>query len=122
MAANTAVVTAADGVVREFPCDLLLERKAILVEQVGGEAIGGVMGGANQLWIPGLPAKYFVRDVVSIRLEERDWPPHIDLEGFVDDGNQYLNRPNVSVGAYYSCHAGQTAVFEGTASDYAAPS
>ena len=48
---------------QSFPLDFLLERGAIVANRVNGEDIMSVMGATNQLWVPGLPAKYFVRDI-----------------------------------------------------------
>ena len=60
---NTVTFVGADGMEQSFPLDFLLERGAIVANRVNGEDIMSVMGATNQLWVPGLPAKYFVRDI-----------------------------------------------------------
>ena len=64
---NTVTFVGADGMEQSFPLDFLLERGAIVANRVNGEDIMSVMGATNQLWVPGLPAKYFVRDIREIR-------------------------------------------------------
>ncbi|MFR5093111.1 MAG: hypothetical protein ACLTDR_15000 [Adlercreutzia equolifaciens] len=44
--------------------------------------------------VPGLPAKYFVRDIREIRFTNEEVPPVIGP--FIDDGHDYTNRPNVA--------------------------
>ncbi|MEG0016499.1 MAG: molybdopterin-binding protein, partial [Gordonibacter sp.] len=78
--------------------------------------IASVMGATNQLWVAGLPAKYFIRDIVNIRFtQEREVPI---IEPFENDGHDFTNRPNVSVRADYVGHVGEPLTFEGYADDY----
>ena len=91
---NTVTFVGADGMEQSFPLDFLLERGAIVANRVNGEDIMSVMGATNQLWVPGLPAKYFVRDIREIRFTNEEVPPVIGP--FVDDGHDYTNRPNVA--------------------------
>ena len=116
MPANTVVLTAADGRVQALPLQPLLERGAILVDHVNGEPINHSFGGYNQLMVPGLPARYFIRDIVAIDFEERDNPPL--LPAFEKDGHDFTNRPNVSVQGNYLFHVGDVARFEGYADDF----
>ena len=89
MKKNVVLFTCADGREERFSLKMLIERGAIVVNKVNGEDVAGVMGGANQLWIPGLPAKYFLRDIVRIEfLSEQEEPV---LPDFVDDGRDYQN-------------------------------
>ncbi|MDO5043320.1 MAG: hypothetical protein Q4D92_07405 [Slackia sp.] len=116
MAANTVVLTAADGRVQALPLASLVERNAVLADHVNGEPIEHSFGGFNQLMVPGLPARYFVRDIVSIEFEERDVPP--SFPAFEDDGHDFTNRPNVSVQGKTVFRTGETARFEGYADDF----
>lgn len=116
MAANTVTFTAADGKELALPLDLLVERRAVIARHVNGEDIALTMGAVNQLWIPGMPAKYFLRDIVGIRFSEEAEPPVLD--DFVDDGHDYTNRPNVGMKAEYVGQVGVPLVFEGWADDY----
>jgi hypothetical protein len=116
MKANTIVLTAADGRKQVLPLDLLVERGAIIADQVNGAPIEQSLGSVNQLWCPGLPAKYFVRDIVRIDFEWRDEPPRISE--FKSDGKQYTNRPNVSVEGACVFKKGEPIHLEGYADDY----
>lgn len=116
MDANTVTFTASDGMKVSFPLDFLIERGAIVADKINGEDIASVMGCSNQLWIPGFPAKYFVRDIVAIDFTmEEEVPP---LPDFIDDGHDFTNRPNVSCKAEYVGRVGEPMLFEGWADDY----
>ena len=94
--ANAATFVCADGYRQVFPLRWLLERGAVLADEVGGQRSGSMVGAANQLWMAGVPAKLFMRDVVSISfdlLEEEPEPP-----SFETDEMAFQNRPHVSVG------------------------
>ena len=102
---NTVTFTATDGAVVSFPRDFLIERGAIIADKINGENIADVMGCSNQLWIPGFPAKYFIRDIAKIDFTcEDEVPP---LPDFTDDGHDYTNRPNVSCKAEYVGRVGE---------------
>lgn len=116
MHANTVTFTAADGKKQSFPIDFLVERGAVIASKVNGDDTLAVMGAFNQLWIPGIPAKYFIRDIVNIEFTHREQVPQ--LEDFIDDGRDYTNRPNVSLKAAYTGHVGEPLSFEGYASDF----
>lgn len=113
---NTVTFTATDGTVVAFPLDFLIERGAIIADKINGENIADVMGCSNQLWIPGFPAKYFIRDIAKIDFTWEDEVP--PLPDFTDDGHDYTNRPNVSCKADYVGHVGEPMLFEGWADDY----
>lgn len=108
---NTVTFVGADGMEQSFPLDFLLERGAIVANRVNGEDIMSVMGATNQLWVPGLPAKYFVRDIREIRFTNEEVPPVIGP--FVDDGHDYTNRPNVAAKAEYVGRVGEPLEFSG---------
>lgn len=116
MKANTAVFTAADGTVQALPLDALIERGAVIASKVNGEDIAASMGGTNQLWIPGIPGKYFIRNIVAIDFEQRDEPPA--FEEFEERGMEYGNRPNVSAKGPSRCRLGESISFEGYADDF----
>lgn len=116
MECNTVTFTASDGMKVSFPLDFLIERGAIIADKVNGEDIAGVLGCSNQLWIPGFPAKYFVRDIAAIDFSWEDEPPA--LPDFTDDGHDYTNRPNVSCKAEFVGYAGEPMLFEGWADDF----
>lgn len=116
MRCNTVTFTAADGKKVSFPLDDLIERGAVVASKVGGEDVAQVMGAFNQLWVPGLPAKYFVRDIVDIAFTCEDEPPK--LEPFEDDGHDYVNRPNISLHAPFTAEVGKPIRLEGYADDY----
>ena len=113
---NTVTFVGADGMEQSFPLDFLLERGAIVANRVNGEDIMSVMGATNQLWVPGLPAKYFVRDIREIRFTNEEVPPVIGP--FVDDGHDYTNRPNVAAKAEYVGRVGEPMEFSGWAHDF----
>jgi len=116
MNCNTVTFTAADGKKMAFALDELLERGAIVASKVNGQDVAASMGAFNQLWVPGLPAKYYVRDIVGIEFTCEDEPPVLDA--FEDDGHDYTNRPNISLHAPYAIALGQTVRLEGYAHDF----
>lgn len=116
MECNTVTFTAADGKELALPLDVLVENGAIVASKVNGEDVLSVMGAVNQLWIPRLPAKFFIRDIVGIRFTREDDPPSIDP--FECDGRDFANRPNVSVKAPFVGRAGEALSIEGYASDF----
>lgn len=113
---NTVVFTASDGMRVAFPLDFLIDRGAIVADTVNGESMAELLGCSNQLWIPGFPAKYFIRDIANIEFAHRDEPPA--LPDFIDDGHDFINRPNVSCKAEFVGTVGKPMLFEGWADDY----
>ncbi len=116
MVANTVTFTAVDGKKQSFPIDFLLEHKAVIASKVNGEDVLSVMGAFNQLWIPGIPAKYFIRNITGIEFSHQEHPPSI--EAFTNDGHDFTNRPNISVKADYAGRVGEPMHFEGYADDF----
>ena len=113
---NTVTFTCADGRVESFPLELLIERGAVLADKLNGQDVSAVLGSANQLWIPGLPAKYFLRDIVKIEFSNQETPP--EMPKFENDGHDYTNRPNVSAKCEAVGYVGMPMTFEGWADDY----
>ena len=116
MKSNTVTFTSIDGKKVSLPLEELLSRNAVLASKVGGDDITQTMGAFNQLWVPGWPAKYFVRDIVDINFSEENELPTI--KPFESDGHDFVNRPNVSVKAPYVVAPHKPITFEGYASDY----
>ena len=116
MNSNTVTFTATDGKEVSFPTEFLIERKALVANKINGADLADVMGCANQLWIPGFPAKYFIRDIAEIRFSHQEVPPV--LPDFQDDGHDYANRPNVSCAAEFVGWGGEPMLFEGWADDF----
>lgn len=113
---NTVTFTASDGMEVVFPFEFLVARGAIVADKINGEDIASLMGCSNQLWIPGFPAKYFLRDIVDIRFTNEKKIPK--LPDFNNDGHDYTNRPNISCRAPYVGYAGEVMLFEGWADDF----
>ena len=74
-AANTAVFTSSDGYEVALPLSYLRSHYCPIVFDVNGSRLEQSVGGTNQLWLGSTPASYFVRDVASVRVEERDAAP-----------------------------------------------
>lgn len=74
-AANTVVFTSSDGYEVALPLSYLRSHYCPIVFDVNGSRLEQSVGGTNQLWLGSTPASYFVRDVVSVRVEERDVAP-----------------------------------------------
>lgn len=116
MKSNTVTFTSSDGATVAFPLDFLIERGAVIADKVNGEDIASLMGCSNQLWIPGFPAKYFIRDIARIEFSNEETPPELPV--LSDDGHDYSNRPNVSCKAAYTGFVEQSMLFEGWADDF----
>lgn len=116
MECNTVTFLAADGKSESFPLDALIERGAVIASKVNSEDIAESMGAFNQLWVPGLPAKFYLQNIVSITFERRENPPAFDMADYAPDED--ANRPNISLTAPRTCAAGETIRFEGYADDY----
>lgn len=74
-AANTVVFTSSDGYEVALPLSYLRSHYCPIVFDVNGSRLEQSVGGTNQLWLGSTPASYFVRDVTSVRIEERDVVP-----------------------------------------------
>ena len=74
-AANTVVFTSSDGYEVALPLSYLRSHYCPIVFDVNGSRLEQSVGGTNQLWLGSTPASYFVRDVASVRVEERDAAP-----------------------------------------------
>lgn len=114
--ANTVVFTAVDGYALSLPLDWALEHKAVVASRINDEPVANVMGSANQLWMAGVPAKYFIRDIVAIDFLELDEPPA--PPSFVSTERDYVNRPNIGMRGPFTCFVGERMTFSGWADDY----
>ncbi len=93
--ANTIVFTSADGYQVALPLSYIQHRYCPIVFDVNGAPLAQSVGGVNQLWLGSTSANYFVRDVVSITLEERQTPPSSPSS---DEARAaYANLPNLGV-------------------------
>ena len=93
--ANTVVFTSSDGYEAALPLRYLMQHACPLVFDVNGSPLASSVGGANQLWLGSTAASYFVRDVTSISLEERETPP---ASPHSDEAREaYGNLPNIGV-------------------------
>lgn len=94
--ANTVVFTSSDGYEVALPLSYLRSHYCPVVFNVNGSRLEQSVGGTNQLWLGSTPASYFVRDVVSVRIEERETAP---LSPTSDEAraDYAANLPNVGV-------------------------
>lgn len=91
---NAVRFVSADGFEATYPLAWLLERHALIADQVGGEPLSESFGGMNQLWIEGAAARVFVRDIVRIEFctVEDPRPPSFEADDML-----FRNRPNAGV-------------------------
>lgn len=116
MQPNTVVFTAEDGKRVALPLEELLQRGAIIATKVNGADIKKSFGSGNQLMVPGLPAKYFVRNIVDITFCHETNPPK--FPSFEDDGRDFTNRPNISMSAPFCVRVGEVLTLHGWANDF----
>ena len=70
---NTITIKGADGYEIAIPLRYALERNAMVVYRVNGEKVPS----GTQLWVPGTVGRYFVRNVVDIKLTAEDKEPEL---------------------------------------------
>lgn len=93
--ANTVVFVSSDGYEMALPLTYLESHYCPLVFDVNGSALIESVGGTNQLWLGSTPASYFVRDVVSVRVEARAEAPASPTSE--EARASYENLPNIGV-------------------------
>lgn len=93
--ANTVTFVSRDGSSTSLPLSYVTQRTSLLVFAVNGAPLQDSVGGTNQLWLGATAARYFTRDVVSIRVTCEANPPA--APGSAQAGDAYANRPNVGV-------------------------
>ena len=113
--ANTVTVRGSDGYGIPMPLSYALERDAMLVYRVNGEALPE--GQTSQLWMPGTVAKYFTRNVVSIEVTAEDEVPEVITAG--EEYRAHVSIMNEAGDAEFA--VGEKIVFEGYADDYDVP-
>ena len=91
---NTITFVASDGTEVAMPLAYVIGRHGVISYEVNGEDLSASVGGSNQLWLEGTAAKYFVRDIVEVRITAEDEAPAAPGEG-----KQYPNSPNVGMTA-----------------------
>ena len=113
--ANTVTVTGSDGYGIPMPLSYALEKNAMLVYKINGEALPD--GVTSQLWMPGSVAKYFTRNIVNIEVSAEEETPEV-----IKAGEEY--RAHISIlndAGEASFAVGEKIVFEGYADDYDVP-
>lgn len=113
--ANTVTVRGADGYGIPMPLTYALEKNAMLVYRVNGEALPD--GQTYQLWMPGTVAKYFTRNVVDIEVTAEEETPEVIAAG--EDYRAHISIMNYADGVIFK--PGEKIVFEGYADDYDVP-
>lgn len=93
--ANTLVFTSADGYEVALPMSYVMQRASMIVYSINGRELADSVGGTNQLWLGSTSARYFVRNVVNVSVEERQTPPPVP--GTAEAGDTYANIPNIGV-------------------------
>lgn len=93
--ANTLVFTSADGYEVALPLSYVMQRASMVVYSINGGELADSIGGTNQLWLGSTSARYFVRNVVKVSVEERQTPPPVP--GTEAAGDTYANVPNIGV-------------------------
>lgn len=113
--ANTVTVVGSDGYGVPMPLSYALEKNALLVYRVNGEALPD--GQTSQLWMPGAVAKYFTRNIVRIEVTAEEETPEVITAG--EAYRAHISLLNEAEDAVFK--TGETIVFEGYADDYDVP-
>lgn len=106
---NTVTAIGSDGYGLPLPLQYVLEKEAMLVYQINGEATPY----GTQLWIPDTVAKYFTRNVVDLVLSEE--AEETDVVGCNSDYRAKVNLLNYSDGVTFAI--GDEITFDGYADD-----
>ncbi len=93
--ANAITFVSSDGYEVTLPLTYVLQRASMIVYQLNGEPLSASVGGTNQLWLGSTSARYFVSDVVEVRVTCEDETPAIP--GSPASGDHASNVPNVGV-------------------------
>lgn len=100
--ANVVTFVSMDGYEISLPLGYVTEHRGMIVYRLNDEPLSRSVGCTNQLWLSGVSAHYFVRDVKAIgvsRVNPAKLPP---IPGSPASGDVYRNRPNVGVlGGYF---------------------
>ena len=113
--ANTVTFRGSDGYGIPMPLTYALEKNAMIVYKVNGEALPD--GQTSQLWMPGTVAKYFTRDILDIEITAEEEVPEVITAG--DEYRAHISIMNYADETVFT--AGDTIVFEGYADDYDVP-
>ena len=109
---NTVTVKGSDGYGLPMPLTYALEQQAMLVYRINGQPLPENQ--RTQLWMPGMAAQYFTRDVADIMLSVSDKEPAIKEV-------PAEHRAKVAIVNYFgdaAAPAGQPMTFEGYADDF----
>ena len=110
---NTVTVRGSDGYGKALPLKLALDSGAMLVYAVGGQGLTPENGGPVQLWMPGVVASYFTRQVTEIELTAQAEEPAVELPGPAQRAK--VSIVNTVDGDAFA--AGDQLTFEGYADD-----
>ena len=89
--ANAITFVCADSYEATLPLSYVLQRYAVVVSSVNGEATSDALGCANQVWLGTTSAPSFARDVVEIRITAEEAAPP------APGAPEGANLPNVGV-------------------------
>lgn len=95
--ANAVTFVSTDDFEIRLPLSFVREHSATLVYQLNDQPLSQSVGCTNQLWLEGVSAHYFIRDVRAIRLSEEGSATMPPTPGTPASGDQFRNRPNVGV-------------------------
>ena len=114
---NTVTAYGADGYGQPLPLQYALDHDALLVYQVNGEALKSSEGSSAQLWMPGIVASYFTRNIASIELTREEAVP--EVQGVDPAYRNKIEIKNDADGCTF--FAGDQISFEGVADDCGSP-
>ena len=90
--ANTITFISSDGTEVSMPLAYAVGHHGVISFEINDEDLSASVGGNNQLWLTGVSANYFVRDIVEIRITHEDVVPANPGEDM-----EYPNSPNVGL-------------------------
>lgn len=90
--ANTIAFVSSDGTEVAMPLAYAVGHHGVISFEINDEDLSASVGGNNQLWLAGVSANYFVRDIVEIRITHEEVVPANPGEDM-----EYPNSPNVGL-------------------------
>lgn len=78
--ANAVSFIAADGAKTTLPLWYVFSHGVIIADTIAGEPVSHSMGATVQLWVEGVPASCFVKDVVTIEVTCEDETPAVPTQ------------------------------------------
>lgn len=95
--ANVITFTCSDGYSVSLPLSYVLQRKSLIVYEIGGAPLSESVGGTNQLWLGSTAARYFASDIVSITVDAVDDADVPAAPGTSGAAEQAQHTPNVAL-------------------------